>query len=77
MLLKSTHKNGFPERWRFLNLARYPLDSPFPLIHWVWFLIMNNLQSKYQVSRSNYVGFSSILKKHQPMTCLTFFPILL
>lgn len=35
---------------------------------------MYNLQSKYQISRFNYVGFSSIVKKHQPMTCLTFSP---
>lgn len=73
-LLKSSphntvSRNGYSS---FLNLTLYSLDSPSPSIYRVWFLIMSNLQSNYQISRSNYVGFSSIVKKHQSMTCLTF-----
>lgn len=58
----------------FPNLAPYHLNSPALLTHWAWLLIMINLQSKYRISRSNYMGFSGILKKHKLMTCLTFFP---
>lgn len=35
---------------------------------------MTNLQSKYQISRSDYMGFSGILKTHELVTRLTFFP---
>lgn len=62
-------RNGYHS---FLNSALYRLDSLSPMIYRVWFLIMSNLQSNYQISRSNYVEFSGIVKKHQSMTCLTF-----
>lgn len=55
-----------------LHLVLYPCNSPSLLTHCIWFLLKTSLQSKCQISRSNYVGFSNILKKHQPMTCLTF-----